>query len=111
MNSHRVVKASHVHGAKVKNEFNEQLGQIIELVINKNLGQVYYAVLDLDGIIGLENKYCAIPWSAFIYNGVEDCFILYVDKEHLKRAPGFDKDNWPNFADPIYLTTLKEFYK
>jgi hypothetical protein len=29
-------------------------------------------------------------------------FILDVTKERLKAAQGFDKDNWPDFADPSF---------
>jgi len=33
-----------------------------------------------------------------------------VDKERLETAPGFDKDNWPDFADPNWQNTINSYY-
>lgn len=50
--------------------------------------------------MGFGNKFFAVPWKKFTYNDEDDCFILNVDKEQLKNAPGFDKANWPYFEPP-----------
>jgi surface antigen len=39
------------------------------------------------------------------------CLILDVDQETLENAPGFDKDNWPNFADRARGATIYEHYR
>lgn len=36
--------------------------------------------------------------------------ILDVDKERLKNAEGFDKNNWPNTADPAWRKEVDEYY-
>jgi hypothetical protein len=36
--------------------------------------------------------------------------ILDVPKERLENAPGFDKDNWPNFADTTWLQDVHSYY-
>jgi hypothetical protein len=36
--------------------------------------------------------------------------VLNVDKERLKDAPGFDKDNWPNFADQSFRSSISDYY-
>jgi hypothetical protein len=36
--------------------------------------------------------------------------LLDVDKERLKEAPGFDKDTWPDFADPTLGQNIYGFY-
>ncbi|MGH8719989.1 MAG: PRC-barrel domain-containing protein, partial [Burkholderiales bacterium] len=33
-----------------------------------------------------------------------------VDKEALKNAPGFDKDNWPSMADNNWATQIHSYY-
>jgi hypothetical protein len=38
------------------------------------------------------------------------CFIFDQDKESLKTAPGFEKDNWPNFADRAWGTEVHSHY-
>ncbi|WP_028389637.1 PRC-barrel domain-containing protein [Legionella fairfieldensis] len=110
--SHRsVVKASEVTGVKVKNALNEHLGEINDFVIDKAFGKVNYLVLDFGGFLSFGNKFFAIPWHLFTYDKNNDCFILNVDKERLKNAPGFDKNNWPNFADAEFSASIDKYYE
>ena len=37
-------------------------------------------------------------------------FILDVDRDRLKDAPGFDKDHWPSMAQPTWASTVYKFY-
>ncbi|MDQ3185573.1 MAG: PRC-barrel domain containing protein, partial [Pseudomonadota bacterium] len=37
-------------------------------------------------------------------------FLLKVDKERLESAPGFDKDKWPDMADPTWQNTIHSYY-
>lgn len=110
MTFRKVVKSSEVTGVDVKNLAGEDLGKINEVVIDKAHGNVSYLVLDFGGILGFGNKFFAVPWSMFTYNEEKDCFILNVDKERLKDAPGFDKNNWPNFTIPSVTTSIEQFY-
>jgi hypothetical protein len=34
-----------------------------------------------------------------------------VTKESLSNAPGFDKDHWPNFADPKWSAEVEKHYQ
>lgn len=106
-----IVKSGELTGAKVINPTHESLGDIAEVVIDKTSGKVNYLVLDFGGFLGFGNKFFAVPWNLFLYNNDEDCFVLNVDKQQLKNAPGFDKDHWPNFASPEFITTISDFYK
>ena len=36
--------------------------------------------------------------------------ILDVEKERLKDAPGFDKDNWPNVADGSFRNSVNTYH-
>lgn len=110
MKHRNVVKSGEITGATVKNPAQESLGDIAEVVIDKASGTVNYLVLDFGGFLGFGNKFFAVPWNLFMYNNDEDCFILNVDKQRLKDAPGFDKDHWPDFASPEFTTTITNFY-
>ncbi len=110
MTFRKVVKASEVTGVDVQNLAGESLGKINEIVIDKSHGKVSYLVLSFGGILGFGNKFFAIPWNMFTYNEQDDCFILNLEKERLKDAPGFDKDNWPNFTSPNIATSIDQFY-
>src|ERR1019366_5383344 len=95
----RVLAADTLTGNKVVNAQEEDLGSIEHLMIDLENGRVAYAVLSFGGFLGMGDKLFAIPWSSLTVDKVEKRFILKVDKELLKRAPGFDKDKWPNMSD------------
>ncbi|HVC94496.1 MAG TPA: PRC-barrel domain-containing protein [Pirellulales bacterium] len=101
-------------GMKVKNKEGEDLGKIDDLVIELDDGQVSYAALSFGGLLGVGNKLFAIPWSALEVKTGKDAkdkyFVLGVDKERLKKAPGFDKGHWPDLADRSWSKEVDEFY-
>jgi hypothetical protein len=37
-------------------------------------------------------------------------FVLNVEKDRLKSAPGFDKDQWPNMADSSWAQSIHDYY-
>jgi len=108
--SHNVVKAKEVVGVEVKNMAHEKLGKIEEVLLDKESGRVAYAVLASGGILGMGEKFFAIPWNALHYDVNEECYDLNVDKEKLKKAPGFDKDHWPDMADRQWGQTVSQYY-
>ena len=106
-----VVRASKdVVGKDVKNTKDENLGKIEETMLDKVAGRVAYIVLESGGVLGLGTKYFALPWNSINYNKEKDCFILDIDKEKLKNAPGFDKDNWPDMADRQWGQTVNNYF-
>lgn len=110
MTYRKVVKASEVTGVHVKNLAGDSMGTINEVVLDKAKGHVSYLVLDFGGFWGFGNKFFAIPWALFTYNEQQDCFVLDLDKARLKDAPGFDKNDWPNFTSPNVATSIEQFY-
>ena len=56
------------------------------------------------------DKLFAVPWSVLTLDTEKKCFILDVDKERLKNAPGFEKDNWPDMGTPEFGMRVHSFY-
>jgi len=108
--SRRVLSASTLKGDKVVNLQGEDLGKIEDLMIDLERGRVAYAVLSFGGFLGMGDKLFAIPWEALAVDTSDKRFVLNVDKELLKRAPGFDKDRWPDMTDPAWGTELYGYY-
>ena len=106
----RVLAADTLTGDKVVNLQNEDLGKIEHLMIDLGTGRIAYAVLSFGGFLGMGDKLFAIPWSALTVDTLEKRFILQVDKELLKRAPGFDKEQWPDMADRAWGTQVFKYY-
>jgi sporulation protein YlmC with PRC-barrel domain len=90
-----VSRASKIIGTDVKNSQGEDLGDIKDLVLDPMSGRLSYVVVSYGGLLGMGDKLFAIPWSAVRWSTDKDYFVLNMDKEALKNAPGFDEDHWP----------------
>jgi sporulation protein YlmC with PRC-barrel domain len=106
----RIMAADTLEGDDVVNAQGEDLGEIKEIMIDVPSGRVAYAVLSFGGMLGLGDKLFAIPWHALQLDPENHCFVLDVDKERLKNAPGFDKDHWPSMADQRWATDIHSYY-
>lgn len=105
-----VLSASTLIGDKVINSQGEDLGKIEEIMLDLENGCVSYAVLSFGGILGIGDKLFAVPWNAMKLNTDKKAFILDVDKERLRNAPGFNKDNWPERPDTQWLESVYSYY-
>ncbi len=106
----RVMSASTLSGDRVRNEAGEDLGKIEDLMIDVITGRIAYAVLSFGGVLGMGNKLFAIPWRALELKEHEHKFVLDVDKDTLKNAPGFDKDHWPDMTDSDWGMNIYRYY-
>jgi sporulation protein YlmC with PRC-barrel domain len=106
----RVLSASTLASDDVKDADGRKLGKVDEIMIDIPSGRVAYAVMSFGGFLGMSDKLFAVPWSALQVDEDEKCFILDVDKSVLERAPGFNKDRWPDMADPSWGTQVYRHY-
>ena len=106
----RVLSAGTMCGDAVVNRKGEDLGKVEELMIDTQEGRVAYAVLSFGGFLGLGDKLFAIPFEALELDPEKHQFVLDVPREKLDTAPGFDKSNWPDFADRRFGAELHDHY-
>ena len=106
-------RASKIVGMAVKNAAGEDLGKIEDLVIDDR-GHVRYAAVSFGGFLGFNDKLFAVPFSALSFKANPDSetshIQLNVEKKLLEKAPGFPKDQWPNFGDVKFHKEVDDFY-
>jgi sporulation protein YlmC with PRC-barrel domain len=106
-----LMKGSKFIGADVENPQGQNLGDIKDVVIDRASGRITYAVVSFGGFLGMGEKLFAVPWGAFSQpKADQDKFVLDIDKERLKNAPGFDEHNWPQMASQEWVTSLYSYY-
>jgi sporulation protein YlmC with PRC-barrel domain len=88
-------KASKLTGMEVRNKQNEKIGKISDIVIDLKNGRVAYAVLSAGGTLGAGGKNVAVPIQALTVEKGKKDLLLDMDKQQLKDAPGFAKNDWP----------------
>ena len=97
-------------GSDVFNRKDENLGDIKEIMLDMRSGRVAYAVLSCGGVLSMGGKLFAVPWDALALDTENKRFVLDVEKDRLASAPGFDKDKWPNMADPKWAEGIHAYY-
>lgn len=106
-----IVRSSRLVGSRVFNLENEKIGKIEDLVIDPVNRGIKYAVLSFGGFMGMGEDYFAILMEALqIDESNNDHVALNIDKDKLKNAPGFNKDNWPNHSDKQFLDSVYTHY-
>jgi sporulation protein YlmC with PRC-barrel domain len=106
-----LMKGTKFIGADVENPQGEDLGDIKDVVIDRTSGRIVYAVVSFGGFLGLGEKLFAVPWGAFSQSAADkDTFMLAVDQERLRNAPGFDQNNWPQMVDRDWVSNLYTYY-
>ena len=103
-------RLSSLLGANVQSPTGESLGEVKDVILDWKTGKVQYDVLSFGGVLGIGDKLFAVPPSAFKSKTDAKELVLPIDQHRLKDAPGFDKDNWPNFTDATWQKANDQFY-
>jgi sporulation protein YlmC with PRC-barrel domain len=106
----KTMSASTLIGDRVMNAEGEHLGNMKEIMLDVDSGRVAYAVLDFGGFLGAGDKFFAVPWRAFSVDEANHRLILNVDKETLRSAEGFDKNDWPDTSNPEWGRRIHQHY-
>jgi sporulation protein YlmC with PRC-barrel domain len=93
-------KASDFLGMEVKNNNNEKLGEVKDLVLDPASGRVQYVVLAVGGFLGIGEKLLAVPYTSLRPSTESHKLIMNASRERIAQAPGFAATNWPDVRDP-----------
>lgn len=104
------LSATSIIGNEVVGMGREVLGEVEDLMINVSSSRVEYAVVSFGGFLGLGEKLFAVPLAALTVDTAEKCFVLPVDEEKLKNAPGFERSNWPDTANLEWRDQVNAYY-
>ena len=106
----RVLAASTLAKDSVYNRSDDELGSIKEVMIDVPSGRVAYAVLAVGGFLGMGERLFALPWESLVLDEDRKCCVLDADKSRFEDAPGCDKSNWPDMADPTWGLGVHKYW-
>jgi len=92
-------KASGIIGMEVRNQSNERLGEIKDVVFDLKTDRVAYAVLSTGGTT---RKLLAVPLSALTPSSDNATLLLSADKSRLEAAKGLEPNNWPSATSLVW---------
>lgn len=105
-----ILSASTLAGDKVQNAEGEDLGKLEELMIDLESGRIAYAVISFGAGFMHSGKLFAVPWKSLAVDEENKQLILDVTREMLESAEGFDKDQWPDMANPAFRNRTYTHY-
>lgn len=112
----QTLAATKVVGTHVENWDGDHLGIISDVMFNKYSGDLSYLELSYPGEYGQRypDKRFAVPFESIARQKKPDgtCeYIINVEPEFLQGAPGYNKNDSPDFADDRFTSVIKDFYK
>jgi sporulation protein YlmC with PRC-barrel domain len=81
------IRAKKVLGTNVKDKSGQKIGEIEDVVLDKQSNNIMFAVVSFGGFLGAGEKYHPIPWSVLDYDESESAYTVPYTKDQLKAAP------------------------
>ena len=103
----RVMSAGSLGGDLVRNPAGEDLGTIEATMVDLADGRVVYAVLEFGGTFGFGTNSSPFPGASCASTRTRSALSLMPTASGWKALPGFDKDNWPDMADPAWTSRVE----
>jgi hypothetical protein len=105
-----LIAGARVAGTDVYNASGDHLGEIYDIMLDKQTGKVAYAIMSFGGFLGLGEKYHPIPWSVLDYDTNRGGYVVPLTKERLEAAPMYDSEGEPDWDDRAYGKRVHDYY-
>lgn len=102
-----MVSSADVNGTEVYSPTGDHLGEINHLMIDKQSGQIAYAVMRFGGFLGIGAAEHPVPWKKLRYDTGMGGFVTDITHEQLTGAPSWT-ESW--FDDPDYRRRSYDYY-
>ena len=81
--SNPLIAGARVAGTDVYNSTGDHLGEIYDVMLDKQTGKVAYAIMSFGGFLGLGEKYHPIPWSVLDFDSERGGYVVPLTKDKL----------------------------
>ena len=105
-----LIAGARVAGTDVYNTAGDHLGEIYDVMLDKQTGKVAYAIMSFGGFLSLGEKYHPIPWSVLDFDTDRGGYIVPLTKEKLEAAPMYDSEGEPDWEDKAYGKRVHDYY-
>jgi sporulation protein YlmC with PRC-barrel domain len=105
------IRASRVIGTAVKDNGNNVIGKIEDLILDKTENAIMFAVVGFGGVLGMGEKFHPVPWSSLDYDDGSEAYVVPFSKQQLEAAPA-DTINELTKADGTFMRDKAfDYYK
>ncbi len=105
------IRASKVIGTTVKDSTGERLGEVKDVVLDKQSNSILFGIMSFGGVLGMGEKYHPVPWAALDYDETEGAYVINLSKDQLKAAPADSIEELTRNHGQAYRDRSFDFYK
>lgn len=105
----RLIASDKVEGTAVYNREGEHLGSVHNFMVDKESGQVAYAVMSFGGFLGIGESYHPLPWEKLTYDTRMGGYVVDLDRAQLENAPRYESREDP-WTDQDYGRSVYDYY-
>jgi sporulation protein YlmC with PRC-barrel domain len=106
MDVKRLIPATRMDMYNVVNAMGEDMGQVQNFMVDADTGRIAFMIVSFGGMMGISDKWIAIPMDVLRFNNDTGNFILDVPRETLEKAPGLDKSRWREQVNLDWLDSV-----
>lgn len=107
----RAIRAKSVIGTSVKDVSGEKIGQIEDVMLDKESNSILYAVVGFGGFLGVAERYHPLPWPALDYDEEAKAYVVGYTREQLQAAPAGSIDELTRSDGLAFRDALHEYYQ
>ena len=92
--THSLIASDRVEGTPVRGTDGAKIGTIERVMIDKLTGNVAYAVLSFNGLVGVRQRRLPIPWRQLTYDRKLAAYHLDLTENELSAMPQKSDIDW-----------------
>jgi len=100
------ILASKVKGTKVYNSAGDKIGHVEDVVLEKETNRILFAALGFGGLLGMGEKYAAVPWAVLDYSKDKGGYVVPLSEDEIKKAPAYSLEDL--VKDDGNLSTIRQ---
>jgi sporulation protein YlmC with PRC-barrel domain len=105
------IRAKKVIGTKVKDRQGKKIGEIEDIVLDKQSNNIMFAVVSFGGFLGMAEKYHPLPWATLDYDENDNGYVVDVTEDQLRAAPAASLDELTKDDGSAYRDRTYDYYK
>ncbi|HEY4365645.1 MAG TPA: PRC-barrel domain-containing protein [Steroidobacteraceae bacterium] len=105
------IRAKKVIGTSVKDTSGQKIGEVEDIVLDKQSNNIMYAVVGFGGFLGMGEKYHPMPWASLDYDESQNSYVVNLTKDQLKAAPADSIEALTRDDGTAYRDSAYTYYK
>jgi sporulation protein YlmC with PRC-barrel domain len=105
------IRAKKVIGTNVKDREGHKIGEIEDIVLDKQSNNIMFAVVSFGGFLGMGEKYHPLPWAALDYDEKDNGYVVNVTEDELRAAPTGSIEELTKNDGSAYRDRTYTYYK